>query len=220
MELMFFLSLGTIFMLIAMLHYGKKHQIMRWKTVISTLCLTLSGVLGTKIMYWIETGRSGGLSFFGAIFLIPLLMSLIALVLRIPVGTLLDMCALAECLMLAIMKLSCLYSGCCKGRVLYESNVFEIRFPSQIVEMITILVIFLVLTRSMRKNVYSNEIYAQYMILYGSTRFVLNILRDTKPFVWILPAGNFWSLISISIGILWILLIKKNQTRVLRGENE
>lgn len=217
MELIVFLSLGTILMLMVMLYLRKNYQIARWKTILSTLCLTLSGVAGTKIMFWIETGKTGGTSFFGAIFLVPLLMALVALILKIPVRVLVDMCAPAECVMLALMKLRCLYFGCCAGRILYENGELQIRFPSQIAEMIMILIILVFLVRLIQRNQFEGKIYAWYMISYGTTRFLLNLLRETKPFVWILPAGNFWSLISISIGILWILLIRKNQTRVLRG---
>ena len=55
-------------------------------------------------------------------------------------------------------------------------------------------------------------IYYWYMILYGISRFILNLFRETTPFIWILPAGNFWALISTILGIA-LLLISKRKTK-------
>lgn len=61
----------------------------------------------------------------------------------------------------------------------------------------------------MRKQKNRGRIYPWFMVLYGITRFGWNLLRETKPFVWVLPAGNFWSLIAIVIGVLWLLIDRK-----------
>lgn len=215
MELVIFLAAGTGLMLVLMLHLRKYYQITYIKTVVLAVLLTLAGLSGTKIMYWLESGSWGGESFFGAILLVPLLMLLASGILQIPVGTILDMCAPAECIMLALMKVRCSYFGCCKGRILHITENLEFRFPSQLVEMLSALILMYILLRIIKKDKHRNQIYACYMILYGISRFILNLFRLTVPFVWIIPAGNFWSLISIVLGIIWFFLVKKNKKNII-----
>ncbi|MBO5159530.1 MAG: prolipoprotein diacylglyceryl transferase [Lachnospiraceae bacterium] len=205
-----FLAVGTVLMLIAMMYLKKDYHITGWKIVLASVMLTLSGLSGTKILFWIENGRWDGVSFFGAIFFVPILMSFVSMMLKIPVGNMLDLCAPAECVMLALMKVSCFYFGCCRGRVIFETEAAVIRFPSQIVEFVVILFIFYFLVKQIRQQQYKNQIYARYMIIYGVTRFVLNLLRDTEPFVWILPAGNLWSLVSMAAGCIWLNRAKRD----------
>ena len=118
-----------------------------------------------------------------------------------------DLCAPAECLMLVLMKLDCLLSGCCFGKYLPS---LEIQFPSQIIEMLTFFVIMLFLLKLESSDKNRGRIYGHYLIIYGFARFILNWFRyGVKPFVWILPAGNFWSLVSIAIGCVWLVIANK-----------
>jgi len=209
MELYIALAAGTVLMLAVTVYLRKFYQITLWKIVLLTLMLTVFGLLGTKILFLIETGRWSGTSYFGAVFFTPLFMMLVAKALRLSIGDTLDLCAPAECIMLALMKVKCLIYGCCDGRLLYATKEIAIRFPSQIVELVAALVIMVLLILLIKKGEKKNQIYAWYMIYYGVSRFVLNCLRDTEPFVGILPAGNFWALISIGIGVVLIYHKKK-----------
>jgi len=201
---------GTLGMLLLMLFRKRKYaEIPVWKMIISSLLLAVCGVVGAMLMYFIESGSFGGTSFFGAILFIPVLMLPVALMLRIPFGRMMDLCAPCECVMLAVLKVDCLISGCCYGRMFGE-----FQFPSQIVEMIVILIIMVILLRMEIKPKNKNLIYPYYLILYGATRFFLNLLRGgLTPFVWILPAGNFWSLVSVCIGMSMLLLIKHKEKK-------
>lgn len=201
---------GTLAMLMLMLLRRKRYpQIPVWKYPIVSLLLTVSGVAGTMLMFYIESGRFGGTSFFGAILFVPLLM-LPACLFRIPYRTLMDLCAPAECIMLTIMKVDCLMSGCCIGK--YLPNL-GFQFPSQIVEMVTVFFILLLLLEYDKKHKANGSLYGAYMILYGTTRFILNWFRyGTKPFLLGLPAGNFWSLVAIALGILWLWSANKRKS--------
>ena len=204
---MLIIGFGTVGMLFLLLIRRKAFpSVQVWKLPIISVMLTIAGVAGAMLMFFIESGHFGGTSFFGAILFIPILM-LPALLLRIPYGTIMDMCAPAECLMLAFMKVDCLISDCCIGKYL---PTLGFQFPSQIVEMLTILIIMLVLLHFERDARNRNMLYAYYLILYGATRFALNWFRyGIKPFIWILPAGNFWSIVAIIVGLLWLIAAKK-----------
>lgn len=191
-----------------------------WKTLLSAAVLTVLGVLGAKLMFLIESGFWAGTSFYGAVFFPPLIMVLLALLLRVPPLTLLDLCAPAECVMLAILKMQCAVNGCCVGILLtITADGTYIRFPSQIIELLNALVLMAMLLWLIRKGTWQGRIYPIYMLLYGITRFILNLLRDTEPFLLGLPAGNFWSLVAIVIALIWLRLAHP-QKGVAESEKE
>lgn len=208
-----FLIVGTLLMVGVMLIARLPYRLPVWKTVIAAVLLTFAGYAGAKLMAFIEAGTWSGRSFYGALFFAPILMVPVAWLLRVRTGDLLDMCAPAECVMLAMLKVNCALDGCCYGyliRIDEQGNL--VRFPSQIVECVTALLLMLVLLWMTRKEKFHGSIYPWYMLLYGVLRFGLNLLRETEPFIWGLPAGNFWSLISAGIGLA-LLLIHRRQMK-------
>ena len=202
------MTAGTGLMLIVMLVSARHLHVPPWKTAILSVLLACAGYAGAKLMFAIESGGNlAGRSFFGSLLFVPPLMALAALALRMPPGDALDLCAPGECVMLALLKVKCLMDGCCVGVILHTAESGGvIRFPSQIVEGIHALLLCGALMLLIRRGRCRGQVYAWYMILYGGGRFILNLLRETEPFIWILPAGNFWSLISVAIGAIWLLL--------------
>lgn len=213
--LIIFLSVGTVLMGIPIAFAAKRYQLSVVRALIATVLLTITGTLGTKIMYFIENGDIDGLSFYGAVFLVPIVFLLVAKILRMPYGKLMDLCAVGECIMLALMKVSCATTGCCKGMVLYTTQAGDaVRFPSAIVELLIALLLFAILLSWALKLKRGQQLYGWYLLLYGSARFVLNLFRDvwhnlTLP----LPFGNIWSLVAIAIGIVWLVVLRKKNQR-------
>lgn len=203
MELALYLAGGTVLMIGVMLLCNVSYKLHKGKTVLCAVLLTVCGFLGTKLMYLIENGDFGGQSFFGAIFFTPLLMLLVAKLLKLPAASVLDLSAPAESVMLALMKVPCLLTGCCEGKVL-TTNPYgaEVRFPSQIVECAVALLLALLLYWLSGKPTLRGKLYPLYMVLYGATRFVLDLLRETTPFLLGLSAGCFWALISVAVGLV------------------
>ena len=163
-------SLGMVAMIVLMILRRRRYpEVALWKMVVLGVILTVAGVLGTMIMYFIETGKIGGTSFFGAILFVPILI-LPAMLLKLKYKTILNLSAASEAIMLAVMKLDCLAHDCCVGRYMPRLGF---QFPSQIVEMVASLGVMLVLLQLERKD-RGKHLYAWYLLLYGATRFVLN----------------------------------------------
>ncbi len=202
---------GTLLMLLQMLLRRKKFpDIPVWVYPVACILLAISGVVGAFCMHYVENGDFNGTSFFGGMFLSIIVMPLVALVLRVRPMELMDVCAPAGCLMLAVLKLDCLRAGCCYGLPIGYINGELVRYPSQIMEMLAVLLVMVVLLR----RIPAGRLAPWYMILYGVVRFVLNFARDDlQPFVWILPPGNFWSLISIAIGSIWLVILKAQSAK-------
>lgn len=208
------LIIGTVLMLGVTLLCRLKYGFPIWKTVAATALLTVVGVVSVKIMFFVENGTWGGLSFFGAVFLVPFWFLPISLLLRLPYRALLDITAPAICIMLALMKVECLLSGCCMGRVLYETAAGEIvRFPSQVAEFCNALLLLGVLILLIFRGRQEGRIYPWFMVIYGGTRFGLNLFRETKPYVWKLSPGGFWSLVAIALGIMLLVVFSKKDSR-------
>lgn len=207
------IGLGAVAMFLSMLLRKKQFpQVAIWKMVLLTLWLTITGVLGTMILAYIELGEFGGTSFYGAVFLVPILI-LPAMLMRITYKDILNLCAPAECAMLLVMRFDCLDKGCCFGRYL---PALEFQFPSQIAEMVVAITIMITLIQMHRKD-RQVQLYPWYMILYGVCRFILQGFRygGTDPWVLGLSQGHLWSLVSMAIGTVWLLLSRRRTSQSL-----
>lgn len=211
------LSVGTCAMLTLMLIIGVKYRLKLWKCIPIALILTITGTIGTYIWFFVENSWFGGRSYYGAVFIVPIAFIALAKLMRVSYGDLMDLCAPAECVMLAIMKLQCLIDGCCGGRVLYTTaEGIEVVFPSQIVELANAFLLMLVLMIMAFLPKFRGKIYPWYLVLYGATRFVLNWFRaESTPIMAGLTPGCLWSLVAIFFGILWLCdykvsIVKKN----------
>ena len=105
------IGLGALAMLASMLLRKKDFpQVSIGKMTLLTVWLTITGVIGTMILAYIEMGTFGGTSFYGAVFLVPILI-VPAMLMKISYKDILNLCAPAECAMLVVMRFDCLDKG-------------------------------------------------------------------------------------------------------------
>lgn len=214
------LSIGTVAMLLPIVILMRRYRVKCWKSIPTAVILTITGTLGTYVWFLLETFRFGGRSFYGAVFLVPPVFVFISALLRIPRGELLDFCAPAECIMLAIMKYKCMLDECCRGRAIWPGPEGTLLcFPSQIVEGINALILCVVLIRLAFNEKNKGTIYPWYLILYGVSRFILNFFR----YEWevydggIPPLGTIWSVLAVMIGLKWLSVMRKRKTAEREG---
>lgn len=209
--LLLYLAVGTLAMLPAVFIQVWWYKIKLWKSVPITIALTVCGTIGTYIWFFIENRWIGGTSFYGAVFFVPVAFLGVAKLFHLPYHEIIALCAPAECVMLAIMKVQCLLAGCCKGRML---EAIGVRFPSQLAELINALVIFCVLMLLSRKLKNRALLYPLYMLIYGVTRLGLNFFRENQsPFLLGLAPGAFWSICAIVIGCVWLCYCRKSKKK-------
>ena len=198
-------AMAVMMLLCSKKYYGIKKSRIIWLII---LC-SIAGVLCVKLMFFIESGNWSGQSYFGAVFFLPVFLILIAWIVRIPYYQAADLCAPANCVMLALMKVQCLRAGCCIGRVLWLNKFGEeVRYPSRVTELVFALAIMVFLIEMMKNEKWRGKIYPLFMIAYGCIRFLLNLTRETEPFLWIIPAGNLWSMVSVAAGYIWLHMLK------------
>ena len=203
------IGLGGVAMFISMLLQKKQYpQVAIWKMFLLALGILVTGVFGAMVLAYIETGEFGGTSFYGAVFLVPVLI-LPAKLMKISYKDILNLCAPAECAMMIVMRFDCLDKGCCFGKYLPELGF---QFPSQIAEMAVGAGIIAVLIVMHCKN-RETWLYPWYMVLYGICRAILQCFRygGTEPWALGLSQGHLWSLVSVTVGIVWLVLSRQKK---------
>lgn len=197
--------------------HSKRIGVKTWKIIILTIILTFCELAGTMILFRIENGAFGGMSYFGGILLLPMFGVILSALFRIRYVDMMDIIATGTGGMLAIMRIQCLYYGCCMGAVIFSTNSgIDIRFPSRMAEILTVIVITVILLNMGKNKKCRGYLYPTYLLCYGVIRFIINWFRDgVEQFIWVLPAGNFWSLVAIAFGVFWIVLYKHLQQKRL-----
>ena len=219
-----YLLIGFACMILLSLIRNRYYNLKIREIVVFMLLLVITGVIGTAVLFYIENGHWGGTSFFGSIFLIPIVFTIISKTFKITYGKMMDICAVPICAMLAVMKVRCVVGGCCSGSSIVLRDGSSFVFPSQIAEMIVILLIMIKLISWEVKGLNKDILYPLFLIMYGVTRFVLNFFRaNLSPFVWILPPGHFWSIVAVIGGLIvafWYLNKKEREENVLHIKQE
>ena len=198
--------------LIEILLVNKQLNLPIWKVVVFSLAIVPIGAFCGKLMRLVEAGTWTGVSYYGALLFAPFPMLLVGALLKLKAYETLMMCAPAGCVALIFMKIQCKITDCCYGMIMrYQENGRPVRFPSQIVEMIAGIILLFVIMKLIASRKQQRYVYAWFLLLYGSSRFFLNLLRDTEPFVLGMSAGCFWSIIACIIGGGFLLYNRKKQ---------
>lgn len=215
-ELLVVLLAGTILMCIPISIQMKWYSVARWKSIVISAVLVLTGVIGSEIWFFVENLSFGGRSFYGAVVFAPIVFIPVARLLRISYGDVMDFVAPAGCLTLAMVKLQCLKDHCCEGKILYiDENHMYVRFPSQIVELIVFLIISIALMLISANKKSRNRVFPWFLIIYGAARFGLDFMRDNAAsYAFGLSAGSFWSLCAFVIGIIVLMIMSRKQSNV------
>ncbi len=211
----------TVLMGLIMAVQMKWYSIPRWKSAILASVLIVTGLVGAMLLFYIENGEFGGRSLYGSIFLTPLVFLPASYLVKIKYTDVLDLCAPSICLTLSVIKVLCLVDGCCSGVVVYVNSQGEnVQFPSAVVESIVFFSLMVVLLLLSKRLKYRGQIFPAFLVIYGIPRFGLSFLRlEHGAFALGLPAGAFWSVWAVLIGVVWLGLYHKFATKHQKYED-
>ena len=142
----------------------------------------------------------GGQSFFGALFLVPILMALIGRAFRLSPSESTDYVAAPVIFILMCMRMGCMLNGCCGGILLGDFRV-----PTQMLEACFDAIIFVILWEFEKKGNKQGKIYPIMMVLYGIIRFFLEFVRDTSKDWLGLSHGQWFSIAAVVCGMIWLI---------------
>lgn len=200
-----FLAMGFL-----MLRRRKLYRLTSWQACVFTVLVMISGLAGCKLLFVLENWQytrengitPGGFSFFGAVFLVPLLMALFGRLFKLRPGESINASAPCVCAMVGTIRVGCFLNGCCGGWATASGFVW----PTQAMESIGDFIILLWLLSREKQG--DRTLYPEFMFTYGILRFLIEFLRDTNKDWLMLSHGQWFSMIGILIGL--ILLIQKN----------
>lgn len=212
-------TVGVCSMGALMLRRRETYSLTRVQALLFTLLLTVCGLAGTKLLYILENWREtvengltlGGQSFFGAVFLIPVLMALLGRLFSLPPGRSLDACAPCVASMIGFMRMGCFFNGCCGG---WEAAVGSVHFhwPTQAVESLGDFCLLGLLLHMEEQERHPGRRYALFLLGYGVLRFFVEFLRDTEKDWLALGHGQWFALAGCLIGAA--LLLRETKTEM------
>ena len=178
--------------------------------------MTVVGTLGAKTASYLAYGRFSGTRLYGTVLAVALFGAVLAVLLCIPYRELYGFSSVGTWLSVAVMKVPCIIDGCCAGRVLFmDGSGNTVRFPSQILETVVAALFFLWFFRLSKTKYPHGALYPLLMVWYGIYRYAADWMRghplEQSPFVLWLPAGRFFSLLILALGLVSLYLVLKKQ---------
>ena len=212
--------LGYVLMIVLMVlkHRQKKYGIGSIKAVLFATAQLICGVLGCKILFileniaWVQKNglTLGGFSFFGAVFLSPLLMPLVGRLLGLNLRNSLDCSAICILAMLGTIRIGCYLNGCCGGEV-FNIGEYYFTLPTQLIECIFDFVLLVHLIKQGKKGTANGLLYPKFILFYSGARFFIEFLRNTVKDWMYLSHAQWFSIVAIIISIVLFIAMRKRK---------
>ena len=149
-----------------------------------------------------------GVSLFGAIYLVLLVVPLLALCFRKSIPAMYDFFTPFGIILLACTRMGCFFNGCCGAPIIWK-GLRPIILPVQLMEVVCDLLILELCFWIEKKYQFKGFMYPVFMFTYGICRFLLEFLRDTPKDIVHLSHGQVFSLIAIVASIVLFMIIRK-----------
>jgi phosphatidylglycerol:prolipoprotein diacylglycerol transferase len=192
------------------------------------LAAAAGGIVGARALYvatnwalfaanplWIFQLQRGGMVFYGGLAGGALAVTAYVLIMKLPVPVVADTAALALPLGSAIGRLGCFLNGCCAGRpttallgVTFPGTPGPV-YPTQLIDAAANLLIFAVLLHlAVRHRLPPGLLWWIFLVLYGVSRFLVELLRTNPPLALGLTQAQ-WLSVPVAAagvaGIVWML---------------
>lgn len=172
------------------------------------------GLLNQLFSDLVDTGAN----YFGTLFFVPFLLFVWFYLISVNPLKEMDLITPAFSLRLIIVKLACFCAGCCNGKEcswgLYYPNNDAVMFPSQLLEALVALIIFVFLM-VYRKKAKEGTLFPIYLIIYSATRFFTEFTRIEDEVFGILKIYHILCLIGILVGVIWLVIVKKYSSKII-----
>jgi phosphatidylglycerol---prolipoprotein diacylglyceryl transferase len=123
---------------------------------------------------------------------------------RLPVLKFLDIAIPYAALGQAIGRIGCFLNGCCVGKSVWWGPFFPIHeahlHPTQIYESLGLLAVFFILKRLNQGKLGEGRVFAAYLMLAATLRFIVQFFRDDHDPVWFGLSVFQWVCIAVLLG--------------------
>ena len=206
---------GFVSVLLGLLFYGKKLKFPLWKIAVTVCIVYPAVVLWMFVMFWMESGFTtwGGNNIVRIFVYVPLIGLPVAKLLKMDMRKTLALLSFGPLLVHGISHFGCIFVGCCHGYPcsfgIYNPMFQDIRFPIQPIEALTAVAIVVFLFVRSKKKQYEPDGYEYplMLVLFGSTRFLFEFLRDNYKMFWGISNLAIHALFMFVVGLIWIIIL-------------
>jgi len=114
-------------------------------------------------------------------------------------------------------RIGCIFPGCCHGYPsswgLYSNEAGTVCFPIQIIEITVSFTLALILWHMHTKERFQGKLYPWFLVMFGSTRFVLEFFRDNHKLFWGISELALHALSCLIVGAVILTLSRKKQRK-------
>jgi len=200
-----------------LIFYRKKYQISLKQAIITVITVYPIGYFWMLVLSWVENGfKNWGSNNIVRVFVwLPLIAIPIAAILKLEKRTMTDYLAPSMALQQTIGHLVCPMVGCCCGYPcewgIWNPEEETYLFPNQWLECIVAFAIFFALIIFASKTGYDKKgrLYPAFLISFGTTRFLLEFLRDNDKLFWGISNLALHALLMVIVGCVWLIRLRK-----------
>lgn len=216
-----FFAWGFVSVMLGLIWFGRKMNFPLWK-IITTVCIVYPVVvLWMFVMFWMESGFTvwGGNNIVRIFVYVPLVGLPVAKLLRLDVKKMLSLLSFGPLLVHGISHFGCIFVGCCHSYPcsfgIYNPLYNDIRFPNQPLEALTaVAIVVFLIWRAEKKNYEPDGYeYPLMLVLFGSTRFLFEFLRDNEKLFWGISNLAIHALFMLIVGAIWIVILNNKQRK-------
>ena len=209
------LTVATLVSFVWLTHFQKDLRIKWYAALIIAVLHTLIGVVCVKVFALLEGFicgvEPGNLSLYGGVFFMPLFYFLGAKIFKRDTRMVFDVFSFPLIFTLLCSRFNCLFNGCCLGLPIGDGDV---RWPTRGAEIIFYIVLLIILDRKIIKRRFDGTVYPIYMLSYGIFRFIVEWFRESEHLIGVFHISHIWSLLSIAIGLIFLIVLKKKPAAV------
>ncbi len=213
----FMIIVGFVLMCIINAFRAKSYNFKWWQGILISVMVNIFAILGARILntienidYVLENGLTlwGGVSFFGTVLFLPLLMLAFCLIFKKEYKKWLDFITPTVPVELASIRIGCFLSGCCYGRAASFgcAMAFDpetLRIPTQLIEFVfDVAMVVILFMYEKKRGKESGLLYPLFLVMYGVVRFVIEFFRDNPT---LFTFAHLFSIMSILVGGYFIL---------------
>lgn len=206
--------------------FRKKYSISLQKAILTVCIVYPASHLLNLTLTWIENGFTNwGANNIVRIFAyLPLLCIIVAKLLRLDSKKMCDFLAPSMALQQGISHSVCPFVGCCYGYEcswgIWHPPTHNILFPNQWLECIVSLSIFVLLMVYGKKNAYrvTGKPYPLFLMMFGSTRFLLEFLRDNDKLFWGISNLALHAAFMAIVGAIWYYILIRKEKKAAAPE--
>lgn len=218
-----FFAAGFVAVLVFNLINCKNYKIPKWKATLFTVIVYALSVTWMFFLFWAASGFKnwGGNNIVRVFIWVPLIALPIAKLFKLDWKTCCEYLAPCLCVVHGVAHLGCVFAGCCHGYKwdygIYNPTLPYKTFPIQPIEALVAIgiVVFICIRQKKLKYKVDGLSYPLMLILFGSTRFLLEFARDNDKVIFGISNLALHALLMFLVGcaIYFSLINERNKNK-------